>query len=206
MYSTGEEDEMMKYDTKKTVLLVMDFQNDIVHEKGTFAAWGFAEHVQKQRALENTAALLTKARKAGVKVIYIKVEHALGYPEIKNSKIGMYQGMKQAQALLEGTWGAQIHDAVKPQPEETVLVKRRINPFTIPAFETELKGKEILLLAGVATNFVVEECARTAAAKDYTVVVVEDCCASMNQMMHDFPIKNILPSLVTVTNSKEITF
>lgn len=194
----------MKYNTSTTALLVMDFQNDIVHEKGKFAAWGLAAHVQEQKALENTAAMLAKARKAGVKVIYIKVEHAPGYPEIKNSKIGMYQGMKQAQALVEGSWGAQIHEAVKPQAGETILVKRRINPFTIPALETELRGKETLLLAGVATNFVVEECARTAAAKDYEVIVLEDCCASMNQVMHEFPIKNILPNLVKVMNSKQL--
>ncbi len=196
----------MNCDGQKTALLVMDYQNDIVHENGKFAAWGLAAHVKQQQALENTAALLRNARKAGVKVIYVKVEHAQGYPEIINSKIGMYQGMKQAGALLEGEWGAQIHDVVKPQPGEPILIKRRINPFTIPQLRKELAGKETLLLAGVATNFVVEECARTAAAEDYNVVVVEDCCASMNQAMHDFPIKNILPNLVTVTTSKEITF
>ena len=196
----------MKCNTEKTVLMVMDFQNDIVDEKGKFAAWGLAAHVKEQKALENTAAMLAKARKAGVKVLYIKVEHAPGYPEIKNSKIGMYQGMKQAQALVEGSWGAQIHDAVKPHAGERVLIKRRINPFTIPTLEMELKGKETLLLAGVATNFVVEECARTAAAKDYEVIVLEDCCASMNQVMHDFPIKNILPNLVMIANSKDVTF
>ena len=96
----------MRHNVSSTALLVMDFQNDIVHEKGKFAAWGLAAHVKEQKALET------------------------------------------------------------------------------------------LLLAGVATNFVVEECARTAAAKDYEVIVLEDCCASMNQMMHDFPIKNILPNLV----------
>ncbi len=196
----------MNYDRQKTALLVMDYQNDIVHENGKFAAWGLAAHVKQQQALENTAALLDKARAAGVKVIYIKVEHKAGYPEIVNSKIGMYQGMKQASALLEGEWGAQIHDAVKPQAGEPVLVKRRINPFTIPHLRKELQGKETLLLAGVATNFVVEECARTATALDYEVMVLEDCCASMNQQMHEFPIKNILPNLVTVTTSKEITF
>ena len=190
----------------KTALLVMDYQNDIVHENGKFAAWGLAAHVQQQKAIENTAAMLTKARKAGVKVLYIKVEHARGYPEIKNSKIGMYQGMKEAGALIEGEWGAQIHDAVKPLQGEKVLVKRRINPFTIPTLEAELQGMETLLLAGVATNFVLEECARTAAANDYEVIVLEDCCASLNQAMHDFPIKNILPNLVIVTNSKEVTF
>ena len=196
----------MNYDQQKTALLVMDLQNDIVHENGKFAGWGLAAHVKQQHALENTASVLDKARKAGVKIIYIKVEHKAGYPEITNSKIVMYQGMKQAGALLEGEWGAQIHEAVKPQAGELVLVKRRINPFTIPQLRKELEGKETLLLAGVATNFVVEECARSAAAEDYNVIVLEDCCASMNQQMHDFPIKNILPNLVTITTSKEILF
>ena len=59
-------------DANTTALLVMDFQNDIVHEKGTFAGVGLAAHVKRQKAIENTAAVLEKARRKGIKIVYIK--------------------------------------------------------------------------------------------------------------------------------------
>jgi nicotinamidase-related amidase len=49
----------------------------------------------------------------------------------------------------------------------------------------------------------VEATARTAADLDYEVIVVEDCCASMNQEMHDFSIKAILPNMAKVISSEE---
>lgn len=67
-----------------------------------------------------------------------------------------------------------------------------------------MKGVDTLILTGVATNFVVEATTRTAADKDYRVIIAEDCCASMNKEMHEFTINNILPNLAIISNSKEI--
>jgi len=196
----------MKFDQTTTVLMVMDFMNDIVHPKGKFAPWGIPAHVQKQNAIANTKNLLQKARKARIKVIHITVSYEKGYASLKNIKTSLHKSLQEAGALLRGEWGAEIYEELRPITDEVVLNKTRTNPFTIPELEEELNGKVNVLLAGVATNFVVEECARTAAAKDFNVVVIEDCCASMSQEIHDFPIKNILPHLTTVMKSKEVDF
>jgi nicotinamidase-related amidase len=72
--------------------------------------------------------------------------------------------------------------------------------------ETILKNKRTgtLLLTGVATNFVVEGTAREASDRGYNVVVVGDCCASMNQEAHDAALSVALPFLSTISSSDEV--
>jgi len=193
----------MNIDKNTAALLVMDYQNDIVHEKGAFAGWGIPAHVKQQNAVENTKQLLDAARKAGIRVVYVTVEYSPGYPELANAKTPMAAGLKGG-ALIKGSWGAQIHDELKPLPTERIVTKSRISPFTNPALHDALKGTQTLILAGVATNFVVEATTRAAADQDYAVIIVEDCCASMNQQMHEFTLKNILPNLATISSSKEV--
>ncbi len=184
----------------------MDYQNDIVHENGKFAAWGFPAHVKQQNAIAKTKAVLDKARKAGVKVIFTKVEFSPDYKEIAKAKAPVFAAEKQANALVKGSWGAQIADELAPLPNETVLVKSKISAFSIPQLKKELKGIHTLILAGVATNFVVEATARQAADEDFEVIILEDCCASMNQQLHEFPLKSYMGNLAKVIKSAEIEF
>lgn len=188
----------------KTALLVMDFENDMIDEKGKVAAFGMAAHARKQNAVENTAKLLNKARDAGIKVIFVKVGYSKDYREIISSKEPVQQMTPQTGAMIWDTWGTEFPEQLKPEASELVIKKSRISPFSNPQFEENLKGIETLILTGVATNFVVESTARTAADLDYEVIVIEDCCASLNQEMHDFSIKNILPNIAKVISSKEL--
>ncbi|HIH37325.1 cysteine hydrolase [Candidatus Woesearchaeota archaeon] len=184
-------------------LIVMDFQNDIVHEKGKFAAWGIPAHVKEQQAIENTAKAIAKARGEGIKIIFVRVAFGEGHPELHQTKAGIYQGIAQAGTLVDGEWGAAFHESVQPGGMDTIITKHRINPFTNPQFLRAVDSCDELILAGVATNFVVEETAREAAAKNFKVTILEDCCASMGQESHDFTIKNILPNFAEIITSQE---
>ncbi len=194
----------MKINKNKTALLIMDYQNDLVHEKGKIASFGIAKHAKEQNSIENIKKLLDKARSSRIKVIFIKVEYEEGYPELTNAKAPKYVITPEYNAVIKGTWGAEIYETLKPLEGERVFSKSRTNPFTNPNFGKELQGLETLILAGVATNFVVEATARTAADLDYNIIIAEDCCASMNKEMHEFSIKNILLNLGIISNSKEI--
>ena len=154
-----------------TALLAMDLENDIVHEEGAFKDFGFAQMVKDNDVLGKTSSLLTAARNAGVLVIYVSVKFRPGYPE-RPANAGLWQGLHGANALVEGTWGASIHDAVAPQDGEPVVTKRGVSAFMASDLEPILKNKRIgtLLLAGVATNFVVEGTAREASDRGYDVV------------------------------------
>ncbi len=57
-------------DKGHTALLVMDFENDIVHENGAFKDFGFAAMVKQNDVLAKSARLLDAARRSGVTVIH----------------------------------------------------------------------------------------------------------------------------------------
>jgi nicotinamidase-related amidase len=192
-------------DKAHTALLAMDFENDIVHEDGAFKDFGFAQMVKQNDVLAKTGRLLNAARRAGVKVIYVSVKFRPGYPE-RPQNAGLWQGLVQANALLEGTWGATIHAAVAPKEGEPVVSKRGVSAFTASDLAAILNnaGISALLLAGVATNFVVEGTAREAVDRGYNVVIVGDCCASVSQEAHDAALNTALPFLTTISTSDEV--
>ena len=189
-----------------TALLVMDFENDIVHPEGAFKDFGFAQMVADNNVLDKTSQLLTAARSSGVTVIYVSVKFREGYPE-RPANSGLWQGLHGANALVEGTWGSQIHDQLTPEKGEPIVTKRGVSAFAASDIEQILHTKRIgtLILAGVATNFVVEGTARQACDLGYDTIVVGDCCASMTQEAHDSSLNTALPFLCTVSNLDEVS-
>ena len=192
-------------DKGHTALLVMDFENDIVHENGAFKDFGFAAMVKQNDVLAKSARLLDAARRSGVKVIYAIITYRPGYPE-RPANSGLFEGTIQANAIVEGTWGAEIHESVTPQDGEPVVTRRGVSAFYGSDLAALLAtgGIDTLLLSGVATNFVVEGTAREAADRGYNVVIVGDCCASASQETHDVTLNTTLPFLSTISNLDEV--
>ena len=149
--------------------------------------------------------LLDVSRRSGVNVIYVAVKFHPGYPE-RPANGGLFGGLVGANALVEGTWGAEIHESVTPQDGEPVVTKRGVSAFygsdLAPLLATG--GIDTLLLSGVATNFVVEGTAREATDRGYNVVIVGDCCASVSQEAHDSAFTTALPFLATISNLDEV--
>ena len=192
-------------DKGHTALLAMDFQNDIVHENGAFKDFGFAAMVKQNDVLAKSARLLGAARRAGVKVIYPVTKYRPGYPE-RPANSGLFAGTIQANAIVEGTWGAEIHESVAPQDGEPVVARRGVSAFYGSDLAALLAtgGIDTLLLSGVATNFVVEGTVREAADRGYNVVIVGDCCAAASQETHDVTLNTTLPFLSTISNLDEV--
>ena len=196
----------LELDKSKTALLAMDFENDIVHEEGALKDFGLAQMVKENGILAKVSTMLDAARSAGVKVVYVSVKFRPGHPEV-SPYTGLFQAVVATNALVEGTWGAQIHEAVAPREGEPVVTKRAVSAFAASDLEKLLNASGIstLLLCGVATNFVVEGTAREAADRGYKVVVVGDCCSSMSQEAHDAALNTVLPFLATITTLDEVT-
>ena len=192
-------------DKGHTALLAMDLENDIVHEDGAFKDFGFAQMVRQNDVFAKTARLLDAARRASLKVVFVSLEFRAGHPEI-NRSAGIFQAIVEANALVEGSWGASIHEAVAPREGEPVITKRAVSAFAGSDLATLLgaSGITTLLLTGVATNFVVEGTAREAVDRGYSVVIVADCCASLSQEAHDAALNIALPLLTTITTSEEV--
>jgi nicotinamidase-related amidase len=189
----------------RTAILALDFVNDIVHPEGKFSAWGVPQVVADVGAIPNTKALLAAGRQQGCTIIHIGRRHRDGYLD-QPSYCQLDQAVKASEALLEGTWGAQFHDDLKPEASDLVIIKRRVDAFHGTELQQTLtaRGIETLVLTGVATTFVVETTARTAADAGYNVVIPRDCVAGLTAESSNFALDNTLPMLATITSSAEI--
>ncbi|MBT97719.1 MAG: hypothetical protein CL902_03715 [Dehalococcoidia bacterium] len=191
-------------DIQRTAVLSMDFSNDIVHSEGALKEFGFADMVSEYDVLDKTGQLLVAARGTGVRVVHVSVKFQPGYPE-RPANSGLWQSLQDADALRDGTWGAQIHPRVAAQASEAVVTKRGVPAFTGTDLDQILRanGIDTVMLAGVATNLVVEGTARQACDMGYNTIVVGNCCAAEDKWTHDAALTITLPSLCTVTSLDE---
>jgi nicotinamidase-related amidase len=196
---------MLDLEPPRTALLVMDFQNDLVDPEGVFASQGSAAEVKEKQAIENTARLLATARNVGLTVVHVAVAWRPGHREA-NRSAPLFAGVGEADALVEGTWGAAFHRDLQPAEGELVITKRGVSALAGTELDRLLRLRDVnvLVLTGFATNFVVEGTARDAVDRGYTVIVLSDCCASFTDEMHRFSLDAILPQLGTVTTSEEL--
>jgi nicotinamidase-related amidase len=187
-----------------SALVLCDFDNDVVHPDGKFAAWGLPAEAARRGVIPRCKRLLAAARRAKLPVVHVTGVTRPGLAgSPKNAEA--WRALAAMGALLEGTWGAQIHDELRPEPGEIVVVKRRVSAFYHSDLQIALAdaGARTLILCGVATNFVVEGTARDAADAGFTVIVVEDCCSTVSEEVHRASLA-AMAMLTTITTAAEL--
>lgn len=184
----------LSIDPKRTAILAMDLQNDIVNAtpNGTVV-------------LAAIRRVLDAGRRKGVPVVYVTVSFRADYGDLPAAS-PLFQGVRQYEMLRAGTPGAAIHEAVRPHDGELVVNKTCVNPFLTSNLEQVLRilDASTLVLMGLWTNYVVEGTARHASDLGYRVVVVGDACASNTDENHAFAINIILPTVATVASVEEV--
>lgn len=189
----------------KSLFLVMDMMNDIVHEDG-FGKAGYGVQVKQRGVLANTAAAIAAARKAGVGIGYVRVGFSADYREAPEAS-PIFSGARKNQIFQLGTWGTQVHEALAPQPQDFDIVKHRVSPFYGTSLEPILRANRIdrLILCGVSTNGVVHSGARDGHDRDYECIILEDCCAGVTPEEHQDAIA-CLGRYAQIVNSTDFNF
>jgi nicotinamidase-related amidase len=182
-------------DRDSIAILCMDYQRDIV---------GAYPETRQREILRQAGGVLTAARQAQISVVYVVVRFRDGYPEV-SPRNKLFQSLKSAGRLREGTPGAEIHPDVAPQPGEVIVTKRRVGAFSTTDLESVLKAKGIthLVLMGIATSGVVLSTVRWAADADYELTVLADCCADADDEVHRVLTQKVFPRQATVVSSEE---
>jgi len=188
-----------------TALLVCDVQNDLVDPNGKVGAGGLAKIVAERNLLSNLKTLIASVRGKGWPVVYIGLGYREDYQDVLSVAPRIAKA-RESKVAVRGEWGAEFHPDIAPQAGDIVFYKQWINPFFgTPLLEwLRRNGVSSLLIAGTATNLVVESAARYADDAGFAVSVVEDCCASPNPAWHEFAVTQILPVFGKVISSKEI--
>ena len=195
----------LKLDPKRTALLIQDLQNDVMVEKGAFADTGAPTHAKEQNVVANVKKLAAAFRKAGAPVIHVWYVVEQGAPGLKQNA-PLFQGVKDANALVRGTWGAAPADGLEPRDGDHIVEKMRMNAFHDTKLDTLLRGLgvETLIITGAWTNMSIEHTARTGADKGYNMIVPEDGCSTMNADWHNASINYALQNVSTVTDCKTV--
>ena len=166
---------MDRIDPKAAALVIQDLQNDVIIEGGAFADSGAPAHAIAQNVVENVKGLAAACRGAGVPVIHVWYIVEAGAPGLKQNA-PLFQGVKEANALVRGSWGAAPAEGLEPQEGDHVVEKMRMNGFYDTRLDILLRGlgAETLIITGAWTNMSIEHTARHGADAGYDVVVVSD--------------------------------
>jgi gluconolactonase len=192
-------------DPKRTALIIQDMQNDVIIDGGAFAESGSPGHAKEQNVVANSQKLADACRGKDVPVIHVHYIVEEGAPGLKLNA-PLFQGLKEAGAMVRGSWGAAPADGLEPKPGDYVVEKMRMSAWEGTKLEQLLIGLGIdtVIVTGAWTNMSIEHTSRTGADKGYTMVVPEDCCSTMNADWHNASINFALQNVSTVTNSGEV--
>jgi len=190
---------------RRTALIIQDMQNDVIMDGGAFADSGSPDHAKKQRIIENSRELADACRRKGVLVIHVWFVCEPGHPAMMQNA-PLFQGVKAANALVRGTWGAAPASGLEPQSGDLIVEKMTMSAWESGRLETYLRGAGIdtLINTGAWTNMSVEHTARTGADKGYRVIVPEDACSTMNADWHNASINYAMQNVAAVTKVRDV--
>jgi gluconolactonase len=198
-------DEVLQLDPKRSALIIQDLQNDVMIEGGAFADSGAPAHATAQNVVANVADLAAACRSAGVPVIHIWYIVEAGAAGLKQNA-PLFQGVKEADALVRGTWGAAPADGLEPQDGDHVVEKMRMNGFYETRLDILLRGlgAETLLISGAWTNMSIEHTARHGADAGYEVVVASDGTSTTGDEWQNAALNYAMTNVAKVATCAEI--
>jgi nicotinamidase-related amidase len=158
----------VRLDAEKTLLLVIDMENENCHPHG---ALYIGEPVKK--IIPNIRGLLETMRRAGGKIVHtqsVRKPDALEFTVFKNTV-----------RKLEGSWGVEIIEELKPAPGEPLIVKQTHDCFYRTEMDTLLTklemrpGESNVIVTGISTRNCIQSAVMAFSVRDYRVVVPMDC-------------------------------
>jgi nicotinamidase-related amidase len=164
----------VELDAVKSLLLIIDMENENAHPNG---ALYIGEPVR--RIIPRIRELREKVRRAGGRVIHtqsVRSPYALEFTIFKNTV-----------RKLEGSWGAELIDELKPADDEPLIVKRTHDCF----YQTEMdhllarfgmrSGEGCVIVTGISTRNCVQSAVMALSVRDYHVYVPMDCTAQKDE-------------------------
>ncbi len=197
-------------DPAHTVVMVHDMQNDNTGKGGASDKAG--RRIDVRHLIEPIAQFLKTARGAGVKVMYTQYTNLPEFATFTDLRLRDYRQRltdpKERAALdsmLDGTWGWQTIDELKPEPGEISIRKYRVDAFIATPFEYLLRLNKIrtIIHTGIATEVGILPTAWHALNLGFFVVVPEDCVGAMEPQYHGDAMA-FLRRLAIVTKSSDV--
>ena len=168
---------------KRTAVVVIDPQNDFLHQDGWYGQQGI-DISHMRRTIEPTRQLLTDARAKGIPIIWTR--HGSRDVEDGGPFMRLRPFLKNG-GLRQDTWGYQILDDLEPQKDDWYVDKTRLSAFFNSNLEGVLRAldAETVLMAAVLTNQCVAATSKDAMFRDFKPIVDEDCTGTTLPHLHE---------------------
>jgi nicotinamidase-related amidase len=172
----------------KKVLIVADMINDFVTGK--------LGSDRTRKIVPNIAALLKKAHKIGIPVIYLNDSH-----ESTDRELSIW-----GEHAMKGTYGSEIIPELKPEKNDVIVEKKYYNGFVDTKLHEILKklGADTLIFTGVSTDICVQNSVASAYYLGYRTIVPSDCTASIDEEAYEISLKymkNIFGTEITTSDN-----
>lgn len=184
--------DAVDFDPGKSAVIVVDMQNDFGSEGGMFHRAGI-DITPISNAVEPTRQVLAAARRAGIPIVYLQMQHRPDMADMgatdsphrqRHARLSVGKAIKapdgsDSRILIAGSWGTDIVPALAPEPGDHVVPKHRFSGFFETPLHTILQGlgAKHLVFTGCTTSICVESTIRDAMFRDYHCVLLEDCTA-----------------------------
>jgi ureidoacrylate peracid hydrolase len=201
-------------DISRSALIIVDMQNDFLHQDGNFLNIA-REHPELgidvpflQSTISPVASLANAFRAAGRPVIYLA--HVLK-PDYSDAafpywRVGLDPKSWNRTHCVEGTWGAEIVDELKPRVGEALIVKKGFGGFSNTPLDNTLRnlGVTTCVIAGVTTCVCVSSTVRGGVELNYRMVLVSDAVAEVSRETHDAELKTMNRLFADVMTTGEV--
>ena len=201
-------------DIGKSALIIVDMQNDFLHRDGNFSHIA-REHPEatdrpavSNRNHPQCERLADAFRAAGRPVVYLA--HVLK-PDYSDAafpywRVGIEPTSGNLTHCVEGTWGAQIIDDLKPQEGEHLVVKKGFGGFSNTPLDTVLRnmGVTTCIVSGVTTCVCVSMTIRGGVEYNYRMIVVSDAVAEVDRTTHEAELRTMARIFADVKTTDEV--
>jgi nicotinamidase-related amidase len=198
----------------RSALVIVDMQNDFVHPDGGFAYQARERPAAKidmpflMSTIPHVKRLADAFRGAGRPVVYVtqvlRSDYSdAAFPYWRATK-GSTTGTRTF--IVEGTWGAQIIDELKPEHGDHLVVKKGFGGFANTPLDTILRnlGVNTCVMAGVTTCVCVSTTMREGVEYNYRMIVVSDAVAEIHRDTHEAELKTMARIFADVKSSDEV--
>jgi nicotinamidase-related amidase len=186
------------------LVIIADFINEIVDEKGAFGAHN-AQRIKDGNTMDKANQLISWARSQNIKIAHVKVGFSKNYNEC--SKVSpMFKKAPEYKVLQLDTWATEFHPQMDVQEHDIIVTKHRVSALYGTNLEVILRANQIseVIICGVSTSYVVESTVRELHDRDYKVTVIADACNAATQEAHDASLNN-MARIANILSLKEFT-
>ena len=188
---------------EKTALLFFDTLNGYMHPADPERA----AKVEASGIIGRMQQLEAGCRDAGIAVFYGQADHREDGKDWGLTVVGDPPRVTYfAGVNFSGSHHAAVIEELTPEPGDYVIKKHRWSTFHQTHLELSLRtaGIDTIILVGGATEIGIASTAYAARDRDFSLIIVSDCCSSARPGVNEFFMEHIFPRISRVMTLDEV--